>query len=107
MSSRTTLAAISVAAAYMTIAHNGDNRDGAAIRVTAALGTTAAVTTLEQVAMPVPLVISRAASLSLCTYFEGVDWPLNKTLTRGAEFLDGPVENIAKQHGLRKLQLAC
>jgi hypothetical protein len=102
----TTLVAISVAAASMTIARDGDDRDGAAVSITAALGMTAAVTTLEQVAMPVPSVISSAAKISLRTNFEGFNWLRNKALPRGAEFFDGLLRKIAKQHGLRKLQVA-
>jgi hypothetical protein len=107
-SSRITLmaTAVSIAVELMPIARNGDNRDGASISVTVALETTVEVTTLEQVAMPVPSKISSAAKLSLRTYFEGVDWPLDKALPRGAEFLDGPLGTIAKQHSLRKLPVA-
>jgi hypothetical protein len=89
----------------MMIARDGDGRDGASVSITVALGTTVEATTLEQVAMPVPSVISSAAKLSLHAYFERVNWPLNTALPRGAEFLDSPLENIANQHGLGKLQV--
>ncbi len=51
----TTIAAavISVAAAFMKIAQDGGDRDGASGSITAASGMTVAVTTFEQVAMPV------------------------------------------------------
>jgi len=41
--------------------------------------------------MPVAVVsvISNAAKSSLRAYFEGVRWPLNKALPKGAEFLNG------------------
>ncbi len=105
---KTTLAAtaVSVVVAWMTITCDGDDRDGVSVNITATLGTTAVVTTFEQVAMPVPSLISSAAKLSLHAYFEEVNWPLNKALPRGAEFLDGLLGNIAKQHGLGKLQVA-
>ncbi len=62
---------------------------------TAASGTTA-----------VPSMISSAAKTILRTYFERVDWPLNKALPKGAEFLNGPLGDIVKQHGLEKAQVA-
>ncbi len=52
-------------------------------------------------------VISNTAKISLRVYFEGSDWPLNKALPRGAEFLCGPLGNIVRQHFLEKMQVAC
>jgi hypothetical protein len=54
-----------------------------------------AVNTLVQVA--VLSVISNAAKSSLRAYFEGVNWPLNKTLPKGADFLNGPLGDIMRQ----------
>jgi hypothetical protein len=42
-------------------------------------------------------IISNAAKSSLCAYFEGVNWPLNKALPKGAEFLNGPLGDIMRQ----------
>jgi hypothetical protein len=42
-------------------------------------------------------VISNAAKSSLRAYFEGVSWPLNKALPKGAEFLTGPLGDIIRQ----------
>jgi hypothetical protein len=51
-------------------------------------------------------VILNAAKSSLW-YFEGVRWSLNKALSKGAEFLNGPLEDIARQFLLVKMQVAC
>jgi hypothetical protein len=51
-------------------------------------------------------VISNAAKSSLCAYFEGVNWPLNKALPKGGEFLNGPLGNIMRQFLLVKTQVA-
>jgi hypothetical protein len=59
--------------------------------------------TLVQVA--VVSVISNAAKSSL-RYFEGVNWPLNKTLPKGAKFLNGPLGDIMRQFLLVKTQVA-
>ncbi len=64
-----------------------------------------AVNTLVQVA--VVSVISNAATSSLHANFEGVNWPLNKALPKGAEFLNGPLGDIMKQFCLVKTQVAC
>jgi len=48
-------------------------------------------------------VISNAAKSSLCAYFKGVRWPLNKALPKGAEFLNGPLGDITKQFLLVKI----
>ena len=61
--------------------------------------------TLVQAA--VLFVISNAAKSYLCAYFEGVRWPLNKALPKGAEFLNGPLGDIMRQFLLVKLQVAC
>jgi hypothetical protein len=53
-----------------------------------------AVNTSVQVA--VVCVISNAAKSSLRAYFEGVNWPLNKALPKGAEFLNGPLGDIIR-----------
>jgi hypothetical protein len=53
------------------------------------------VNTLVQVA--VLSVISNAAKSSLRAYFEGVNWPLNKALPKGADFLNGPLGDIMRQ----------
>jgi hypothetical protein len=50
-------------------------------------------------------VISIAAKSSLCAYFEGVNWPLNKTLPKGIEFLNGPLGDITRQFLLVKTQV--
>ena len=51
-------------------------------------------------------VISIATKSSLRAYFEGVRWPLNKTLPKGAEFLNGPLGDISRQFLLVKSQVA-
>ncbi len=51
-------------------------------------------------------VISIAAKSSLCAYFEGANWPLNKALPKGAEFLNGPLGDITRQFLLVKTQVA-
>ena len=52
-------------------------------------------------------VISSAAKISLCAYFEGANWPLNKALpSRGAEFSCGPLGDIVREYCLKKLQVA-
>jgi hypothetical protein len=97
-SSGTTLTLDSAATASMTITPNKREYGGAAvssITATAASGTTA-----------VPSMISSAAKTILRMYFERFDWPLNKALPRGAEFLNGLLEDIVKQHGLEKAQVA-
>jgi hypothetical protein len=95
-SSGTTLAFDSVATALMIITSDKREYGGAAISsITAASGTTA-----------VPSMISSAAKTILHAYFERVDWPLNKALPRGAEFLNGLLGDIVKQHGLEKAQVA-
>ena len=48
-------------------------------------------------------VISNAAKSSLRAYFEGVRWPLNKALPKGAQFLNGPLGDITKQFLLVKI----
>jgi hypothetical protein len=51
-------------------------------------------------------VISSAAEISLCAYFEEADWPLNKALPRGADFSCGPLGDIVRQYCLEKSQVA-
>ena len=51
-------------------------------------------------------VILNAAKSSLRAYFEGVNWPLNKALPKGAEFLNGPLGDIMRQFCLVKTQVA-
>ena len=51
-------------------------------------------------------VISNAAKSYLRAYFEGVNWPLNKALPKGAEFLNGPLGDIMRQFCLVKTQVA-
>ncbi len=51
-------------------------------------------------------VISNAAKSSLRAYFEGVNWPLNKALPKGAEFLNGPLGDIMRQFLLMNMQVA-
>jgi len=51
-------------------------------------------------------VISNAAKSSLRVYFQGVNWPLNKALPKGAEFLNGPLGDIMRQFCLVKTQVA-
>ena len=51
-------------------------------------------------------VISSATKISLCTFFEESDWPLNKALPRGAEFACGPLGDIVRQYCLEKSQAA-
>ena len=62
------------------------------------------VNTSVQVA--VMSIISNAAKLSLLAYFEGENWPLNKALPKGAEFLNGPLGGIMRQFCLVKTQVA-
>ncbi len=50
--------------------------------------------------------ISSAATISLHAYFEESNWPLNKTLPRGAEFLCGPLGDILRKYCLKKTQVA-
>jgi len=52
-------------------------------------------------------VILNAAKSALRAYFEGVIWPLNKALPKGAEFLNGPHWDITRQFCLVKMQVAC
>jgi hypothetical protein len=95
-SSGTTLALDSVATALMTITRNEREYGGAAVSsITAASGTTA-----------VPSMIFSTAKTILRAYFKRVDWPLNKALPRGAEFLNGPLRDIVKQQGLEEAQEA-
>jgi hypothetical protein len=61
-------------------------------------------TTSKQVA--VSFVISSTAKISLRAYFEGANWPLNKALPRGAEFLCVPLGDIVRQYCLKKTQVA-
>jgi hypothetical protein len=74
----------------------------------AALGNNAdnggAGNTLVQVA--IVSVILNAAKSSLRAYFEGVNWPLNKALPKGAEFLNGLLGDIMRQFLLVKTQVA-
>jgi hypothetical protein len=74
----------------------------------AALGNDADVrgagNTLVQAA--VVSVISNATKSSLHAYFEGVNWPLNKALPKGAEFFNGPLGDITRQFLLVKMQVA-
>jgi hypothetical protein len=63
------------------------------------------VNTLVQVAAV--SVISNVAKSSLCAYFEGVNWPLSKTLPEGAKFLNGELGDIMRQFCLVKTQVAC
>jgi hypothetical protein len=51
-------------------------------------------------------VIWNAAKSSLLAYFEGVNWPLNKALPKGAKFLNGPLGDIMRQFHLVKKQVA-
>jgi len=51
-------------------------------------------------------VISNTAKSALHVYFEGVNWPLNKALPKGAEFLNGPLGDITRQFRLVKTQVA-
>ena len=51
-------------------------------------------------------VISNTAKSYLRAYFEGVNWPLNKALPKGAEFLNGPLGDITRQFLLVKSQVA-
>ncbi len=58
------------------------------------------------VQVAVMTVISNAAKSSLRAYFEGVNWPLNKALPKGAEFLNCPLGDIMRQFCLVKTQVA-
>ena len=51
-------------------------------------------------------VISNAAKSSLRANFEGKNWPLNKALPKGAEFLNGLIGDIMRQFCLVKMQVA-
>jgi hypothetical protein len=104
----TTAAAIAAAAAADNEGNDNDNvRIHPPPQPTAAVGgdmAEAAGTTSKRVA--VSTVISSAAKISLCAYFEGSAWLLNKTLLRGAEFLCGPLGDIVRQYCLKKMQVA-
>ena len=63
-----------------------------------------AVNTSVQVA--VMSIISNASKSSLRAYFERVNWPLNKALPKGAEFLNGLLGDIMRQFLLVKMQVA-
>jgi len=52
--------------------------------------------TSVQVAIVSVISNSNAAKSSLRAYFEGVNWPLNKALPKGAEFLNGPLGDIIR-----------
>jgi hypothetical protein len=62
--------------------------------------------TSVQVAVVSVISNSNAAKSSLRAYFEGVNWPLNKALPKGAEFLNGPLGDIMRQFCLVKTQVA-
>jgi hypothetical protein len=51
-------------------------------------------------------IISNAVKSSLRAYFEGVHWPLNKALPKGAKFLNGLLGDIMRQFLLVKTQVA-
>ena len=51
-------------------------------------------------------VILNAAKSALHAYFEGLNWPLNKALPKGAKFLNGPLGDIMRQFRLVKTQVA-
>jgi hypothetical protein len=99
-------AAVAVAIAndnVATVAADNEDDDNNDVRIHPSPEPTAAVggntvkvagTTSRQVA--VLSVISNAAKISLHAYFEGSDWPLNKALPRGAEFLRGPLGDIVR-----------
>jgi hypothetical protein len=61
--------------------------------------------TSVQVAIVSVISNSNAAKSSLRAYFEGVNWPLNKALPKGAEFLNGPLGDIMRQFCLVKTQV--
>jgi hypothetical protein len=50
--------------------------------------------------------MTSTAKLSLCAYFEGVDWPLNKELPWGTEFFSCLLGEIARQYCLGKMKVA-
>ncbi len=50
--------------------------------------------------------ISSATKIFLHACFEGSNWPLNKALPRGAEFLCDPLGDIMRQYCLEKMQVA-
>ncbi len=72
--------------------------DLAAVTVAAALSEASTVAVVS--------IISNATKSSLRAYFEGVNWPLNKALPKGAEFLHGPLGDIMRQFCLVKKQVA-
>ena len=57
-------------------------------------------TSVVQVA--VVSVISNAAKSALRAHSEGVNWPLNRALPKGAELFNGPLGDIMRQFGLVK-----
>jgi hypothetical protein len=101
--------AISGAAALEAVARNGNNginRDdgddgeGAAVSIAAASGTHAPVTTSQQA------IISSNPKTSLQAYYEEEEWPMNRALSRGADFLSGQLGEIVTCYQLNKTQLA-
>jgi len=52
-------------------------------------------------------IISNPAKSAMHAYFKGVNWPLNKALPKGAEFLNGPLGDIMRQFCFVKMQVAC
>jgi hypothetical protein len=61
---------------------------------------------ISLVQVAVMSVILNATKSSLRAYFEGVNWPLNKALPKGAEFLNGLLKDIMRQYLLVKTQVA-
>jgi hypothetical protein len=117
----TAAAAAAVASAAVAVAVTNDDVAAAAadnedddnddVRIHPPPQQTAAIVgnTVEAAGTPsrrvaVSSVISNAAKISLRAYFEGSDWPLNKALPRGAEFLRGPLGDIVRH--LEKTQVA-
>ncbi len=98
---------IIVAATSETIAldtnngNNGDNGGGGGVCIVAALGTTTAAVAASQ-----HVIISSDAKASLQAYFDEKEWPLNRALSRGADFFSGWLGEIVSCYQLTKMQVA-
>ena len=74
---------------------------GGHISIAEALGTTTASVTTSQ-----HVVISSDAKASLQAYFDEEEWPLNRALSRGADFFSGWLGEIGTCYQLTKTQVA-
>jgi hypothetical protein len=100
---------IIVAAASETITldtNNGNDGDdgvwgGGGVSIAAALETTTAAVAASQ-----RVIISSDAKASLQAYFDEKEWPLNRALSRGADFFSGRLGEIVSCYQLTKIQVA-